>query len=80
MAFVLWSQIEERDDVLAYQLPHPYEPLIKMYELGCWFSKEQNIIDLWNLFGEHENFLLAPNHYDTTVPFIDLDALNKSII
>jgi hypothetical protein len=77
MAFILWSQIENRDDVQVYQLPNPYEPLIRMYELGCWFSKEQNMIDLWNLLGESENLILSPHHYDTTLPFIDLDELNK---
>jgi hypothetical protein len=79
MAFILWSLIEKREAVQAYQLPNPYEPLIRMYELGGWFSREQNMIDLWNCFGETENLTLAPNQYDTTLPFIDLNALNKRV-
>ncbi|MCA0453165.1 MAG: hypothetical protein LCI00_04240 [Chloroflexi bacterium] len=73
MAFILWSQIENRENVQAFNLPTPYEPLIRMYESGCWFSKEENMIDLWNNLGESENMILISKYYDTLIPFIDLD-------
>lgn len=75
MAFILWSQIENRENVQAFNLPTPYEPLIRMYESGCWFSKEENMIDLWNNLGESENLILITKFYDSPTSFIDLSAL-----
>lgn len=76
-AFVFWSHVENRQEVKAFELPNPYEPLIRMFELGCWFSVESNMIDLWNLYGERATLTLASDLYDRTTSFINLDEIIK---
>lgn len=34
-----WSAIADRDEVLVYTLPDPYEPVLLFYERGGWLSK-----------------------------------------
>lgn len=65
-----WAEVEYRSEVQIYQLPAPYEPMLRMYESGAWFRREGDRIMVWDArTGISYALPQNPIDYDRKRPF-----------
>lgn len=65
--YLRWSGVKYQKEVIQFNLPDPYEPLIVFFELGGWLRKEQKFLD--GVMIDIDNW----KEYDLLEPFISLD-------
>jgi hypothetical protein len=71
LQYVHWSMIQDRPEVIRFNLPAPYEPVIMMFERGCSFPKKE--FNIYNFWGGGIPVNHPENYYDIP-PYTDLDS------
>jgi hypothetical protein len=76
--YLHWTLISETSSVRVYNLPEPYEPLIKLFERGGALSIENGYIDV----GSASIYFLSDfwKNYDRDEVFVNLDTSELDII
>jgi hypothetical protein len=77
---VQWSYLKDTSQAKQFELPDPYDPLVAMYERGACFSREQNMVTVWDIAGNMNVIFLSRDMYNRLDPFIDLniDTVDKT--
>lgn len=68
--FIHWIIIQDRPEVVAVNIPNPYEPLLTLYERGGTFQRDKD--GTWE-FSFTAFFIGSSSSHVSSIPVIELD-------